>query len=94
AANKILLTLEILDINILNDPKWKIEIPSHHALRTYVNTHRNNQMWGHSGYHAYYDVNDIEYVSINDYVGGYFRPPSELASRHVQSPLQKIKKKV
>ena len=76
----------ITGYEILDDPKWKVEIPSRESYELSP----KKKEWGD------WDPkpSDTEYVSIDDYVNPGVRPKEEMEQEHVKSPLLKKSKDV
>ena len=75
------------NLNILNDPEWKIEIPSG-EFKSHLD--KKDISWG--SWHP--RIGQVEYISIKDFRGGYKRSEEELGQEHIQSPIKKKKKEV
>ena len=77
---KVLKDLEEeLNMIIIDDPEWKIEIP---ARKDDLEAIKNNQNWGKWG------AKEI-YIPIKDYKGSIERNKEELEQKHILSPILK-----
>jgi|AntAceMinimDraft_18_1070375.scaffolds.fasta_scaffold08511_2 hypothetical protein len=72
--------------NIINDPEWKVEIPSGEFKNAMDS---NKSSWG--SWHP--RIGHQDFISIKDYKGGFQRSEDELAQQHVFSPMDPRKKK-
>jgi len=74
------------NLNILNDPEWRVEIPAGEFKGAYE---KDTGSWG--SWHP--RVGQLAFIPIDEYKGGYQRSASDLAQQHAFSPMDPRKKR-